>query len=175
MPRPLLLLVSLALGLATLTGTHPAAATSRATTVEVARSHYTTAARVTDAQAERKVIRLVNRKRVAHGCHALKPNPALHRAAKRHSNKMAAALSLSHQLPGEPSLGRRVTKAGYKHWTRVGENVAYGYPTPASVVRGWMNSPEHRANILDCRYKDTGVGLSHGGGYAWWTQDFGRK
>lgn len=51
----------------------------------------------------------------------------------------------------------------------VGENVAYGYRTPEATVRVWMNSPGHRANILNPRFTQLGVGWSNG--YA--TQQFG--
>ena len=51
-----------------------------------------------------------------------------------------------------------------------GENIAYGYKTPAEVVRGWMNSEGHRANILNASFKEIGVGYSADGNY--WTQQF---
>ncbi|MGH3414955.1 MAG: CAP domain-containing protein, partial [Actinocrinis sp.] len=52
-----------------------------------------------------------------------------------------------------------------------------GYRTPQEVVDGWMNDPPHRANILNCSYKASGVGYFDGapGNAAgpWWTEDFG--
>jgi uncharacterized protein YkwD len=51
-----------------------------------------------------------------------------------------------------------------------GENIAYGYRTPSDVVTGWMNSPGHRANILNGSFKQIGVGYVADGNY--WTQMF---
>lgn len=130
------------------------------------------------AKAERKVIALTNQKRRNHGCKALDFRTSLRKAARRHTQRMADVGypdGLSHQLPGEPDLGRRLTNAGYKNWTMAAENIAYGYPTPRAVVRGWMGSKDHRANILNCRLRHIGVGLVRADGAAWWTQVFGRK
>jgi uncharacterized protein YkwD len=129
---------------------------------------------VTTADFKSKVIAKVNKKREANGCRPLRARAPLGVAAQGHSDLMAAQLTLSHQLPGEPALPERVSATGYP-WTLIGENVAYGFPTPKSVVKAWMNSPGHRANILNCSFKHTGVGLASGGGVLWWTQVFGRK
>ena len=51
-----------------------------------------------------------------------------------------------------------------------GENIAKGYQSPEAVVRGWMNSPGHRANILNSSYTHIGVGYVASGNY--WTQMF---
>lgn len=138
------------------------------------RPSYRTAARVTLAEHRRQVVRFTNRARRAHGCGPLRPVGTLHVAAQRHTQRMARAGRLDHQLPGEPSLGRRVSQAGYS-WSRLGENIAYGYPTARSVVRAWMRSPGHRRNILTCAFRDIGVGYVLRNGTAWWTQDFGRR
>jgi uncharacterized protein YkwD len=52
------------------------------------------------------------------------------------------------------------------------ENIARGQPTPPAVVDGWMNSPGHRANILNCRLTMVGIGVVRGAGGPWWTQVF---
>jgi uncharacterized protein YkwD len=77
---------------------------------------------------------------------------------------------MSHTGSDGSSPGDRITRAGYT-WSAYGENVAYGYATPEQVMNGWMNSPGHRANILNCSFKEIGVGLAQPGSY--WTQDFG--
>jgi uncharacterized protein YkwD len=52
--------------------------------------------------------------------------------------------------------------------------VAYGQRTPAEVMDAWMNSPGHRANILNCQFKEIGVGVvPDSNGRLYWTQDFG--
>jgi uncharacterized protein YkwD len=66
-----------------------------------------------------------------------------------------------------------VTNAGYR-WSAVAENIAMGYPDPAAVMTGWMNSPGHRTNILNCQYRQLGVGVAASAkGARYWTQDFG--
>jgi uncharacterized protein YkwD len=133
-------------------------------------------ARVARVTIRDQVIQLTNNRRREARCNPVRKNAALSRAAQKHSRKMAAAERLDHQLPGEPSLGTRVTRAGYRGWTLLGENIAWNVPTAAAVVRAWMNSPSHRRNILDCRFKHIGVGyVLDDDGQPYWTQDFGRK
>ncbi|WP_250007902.1 CAP domain-containing protein [Actinoplanes sp. M2I2] len=118
------------------------------------------------------MIRLVNAERKAAGCSSLAGESRLHRAARKHSERQAAQDTMSHQLPGEASMGDRVAAEGYR-WGGVAENVAAGYRTPADVMDGWMNSPGHKANILNCGYKHIGVGLAKSGkGTQYWTQNF---
>ncbi|MBM2620886.1 CAP domain-containing protein [Actinoplanes sp. LDG1-06] len=119
-----------------------------------------------------EVIRLVNVERKAAGCGSLTGETRLHRAAQKHSDRQADQDTMSHQLPGEASMGDRVTAEGYR-WGGVAENVAAGYRTPADVMDGWMNSPGHKANILNCGYKNIGVGVAKSsGGTLYWTQNF---
>ena len=130
------------------------------------------AERAGQAALERKVIRLTNKRRVAHDCDRLGMRKSLRKAARKHSDAMADADELSHQVEGEPPLGERVSNAGYD-WTMVGENIAVGYRTPRAVVKAWMKSEGHRANILDCDYEHIGVGVVTRDGTRWWTQVFG--
>ncbi|MFJ3877787.1 CAP domain-containing protein [Streptomyces sp. NPDC090077] len=120
-----------------------------------------------DEQA--KVLELVNQARAAAGCPALTINEKLTKAAQDHSADMAAHRNMSHTGSDGSDAGQRITRAGYQ-WRTYGENVAYGYSTPEQVMEGWMNSPGHKRNILDCSYKEIGIGLAQPGQY--WTQDF---
>lgn len=140
--------------------------------------------RLSPAGYEKRVLQLTNARREAHGCRPLRANAALRTAAGRHSQRMANfgfrqnvwnSSPGYHQLPGEQDLGTRVTRAGYRNWTGVAENIAYNYPTPRDVVRGWMNSSGHRANILNCSFRHLGVGYVKREGEHWWTQNFGRR
>lgn len=133
------------------------------------------AARLAPKKWEKRVLKLTNKQRKKHDCRTLKMKKPLRKAARKHSKRMAAAGNLSHQLPGEPGLGNRVTAAGYRNWRGVAENIAYGYPTPKSMVKAWMDSPGHRQNILNCDYRHLGVGVTLEGGTPWATQDFGHK
>ncbi|MGW7526825.1 CAP domain-containing protein [Streptomyces sp. NPDC054783] len=117
-----------------------------------------------------RVVQLVNAERAKVGCRPLTVNAKLAKAAQAHSADMAAHQNMSHTGSDGSSPGDRITRAGYS-WSSYGENVAYGYATPDQVMTGWMNSPGHRANILDCSFTEIGVGLAQPGSY--WTQDFG--
>lgn len=117
-----------------------------------------------------EVLALVNKERAAVGCPAVTLNAQLTKAAQDHSTDMAQHATMSHTGSDGSDPGQRITAAGYT-WSSYGENVAYGYSTPAQVMDGWMNSPGHRRNILDCSYKEIGIGLAQPNSY--WTQDFG--
>ncbi|MGW2182036.1 CAP domain-containing protein [Streptomyces sp. NPDC001732] len=120
--------------------------------------------------ATARVLALVNSERGKAGCSPLKQNAELTKAAQAHSEDMAAHRNMSHTGSDGSAPGDRITDAGYE-WRAYGENVAYGYDTPESVMAGWMSSPGHKRNILDCSFKEIGVGLAQPGSY--WTQDFG--
>jgi uncharacterized protein YkwD len=119
------------------------------------------------------VLTLVNAERARAGCGALREDARLVRAARLHSQDMLARNYFSHDSPDGADPSDRARREGYP--SGVGENIAAGYPTPQAVVAAWMDSPGHRANILDCRYRSTGVGFAQGStGYrTYWTQDFG--
>ncbi|MEU2439704.1 CAP domain-containing protein [Streptomyces rubradiris] len=117
-----------------------------------------------------EVLRLVNAERNKVGCRPLTLDPVLTKAAQEHSADMAAHQNMSHTGSDGSDPGLRITRAGYT-WSSYGENVAYGYTTAEQVMAGWMASPGHRANILNCGFQEIGVGLAQPGSY--WTQDFG--
>ena len=122
---------------------------------------------------QNQVIQLVNAQRAKAGCRALKLDLRLSRAAQLHSIDMAKRRYFSHTTPDGVTFAQRIRAQGYPG-SRIGENIAAGYPTPATVMAAWMKSPGHRANILDCRYTAIGVGAAVGGPYRYyWTQDFG--
>ncbi|GAA3117895.1 CAP domain-containing protein [Streptomyces echinatus] len=116
-----------------------------------------------------KVVALVNKERAKAGCRALKVNAKLTKAAQNHSKDQSVHHRMSHTGSDGSNPGQRITRAGYR-WRGYGENVAYGYGTPAKVMNGWMHSPGHKANILNCSFKEIGVGVS--GTSHYWTQDF---
>jgi uncharacterized protein YkwD len=76
----------------------------------------------------------------------------------------------SHTNPDGLDPFARAARAGL---TARAENIAYGQPDAAAVMDAWMNSPGHRANILDCSLTRLGVGVAEGAGGPWWTQLFG--
>lgn len=120
--------------------------------------------------AAARVVELVNSERAKAGCAPLKANEKLTEAARAHSQDMADHRNMSHTGSDGSGPGERIERAGYE-WRTYGENVAYGYRTPESVMDGWMSSPGHKRNILNCSFEEIGVGLAQPGDY--WTQTFG--
>ncbi|MFD3539084.1 sigma-70 family RNA polymerase sigma factor [Streptomyces sp. NPDC058662] len=121
-----------------------------------------------------QVVALVNAERAAAGCGPLKEDAQLRAAAQGHSDDMARRDFFSHTSPDGSDPGGRTTAAGYR-WSTYGENIAKGQQTPKSVMDAWMNSEGHRKNILNCAFKDIGVGIHQGPGGPWWTQNFGAR
>jgi uncharacterized protein YkwD len=119
-----------------------------------------------------EVVALTNTQRRSHGCPALTINRTLTTVAGAHSRDMAARRFFAHVNPAGRSPFDRMRAAGYRY-SSAAENIAAGYSTPRAVVIGWMNSPDHRANILNCSLTQIGVGYATGGSYGnYWTQDF---
>jgi uncharacterized protein YkwD len=120
-----------------------------------------------------QVLGLVNAERAKAGCNAVRSNSALTRAAQGHSADMAAHDYFSHTSKDGRTFSQRIRAAGYSGGT-IGENIAAGQSSASAVMRSWMGSSGHRANILNCRFTALGVGYARGGGYGYyWTQDFG--
>jgi uncharacterized protein YkwD len=131
---------------------------------------------------------LVNRERALHGANPLTNDTRLEQAAQAHSEDMAAGDYFEHTGPGGDTPFSRIRASGYIYSSSVGyavgENIGWGtlwLATPQAIVNAWMASPDHRAIMLDGRYRDTAIGvsphppgsLSHGQAGAIYTQDFG--
>ncbi|MBO8187534.1 CAP domain-containing protein [Streptomyces spirodelae] len=116
-----------------------------------------------------QIVELVNKERAKAGCKPVTVDARLTKAAEAHSEDMAEHSNMSHTGSDGSSPDERIERAGYS-WSTYGENVAYGYSSPESVMEGWMNSSGHRANILNCDFKEIGVSHAQPGHY--WTQDF---
>jgi uncharacterized protein YkwD len=124
-----------------------------------------------------EVVRLTNAERAANGCGALSIDATLTKVAQAHSEDMADHDYFSHDSQDGRSPFDRMTAAGYGFSTAA-ENIAAGQATPAEVVKGWMNSEGHRANILNCALKEIGVGYAVNSSSTfrtYWTQDFGTQ
>jgi uncharacterized protein YkwD len=111
------------------------------------------------------VLCLVNAERGAHGLRALAGSAPLRTAAERYSREMVARSFFDHVSPSGSTLSSRVRVAGYRNGRTLGETIGWGtgtLATPASIVSGWMNSPPHRAVILNGRIREAGVGVAAG-------------
>ena len=117
---------------------------------------------------EQQVFELTNQERVKNGLSPLKTNAELNFAADKYAEEMSKRRVLSHTGPDGSKAWDRAEAVGYEA-QMMGENIAAGQRTPEQVVKGWMDSPGHRANILRSQYTDIGVGFYNN----YWVQDFG--
>lgn len=99
-----------------------------------------------------------NTQRTQNGEGTLSINAELNTAAQNKANDMAARDYWSHNTPDGQTPWTFITAAGY-NYQYAGENLAYGFDTAADTITGWMNSSEHRANILNINYHDVGFGV----------------
>ena len=118
---------------------------------------------------EAKVIKLTNAERTKAGLKPYTTNWELSRVARYKSKDMMTNKYFSHTSPtyGSPFQMMKSFGITYK---AAGENIAMGQRTPEEVVKSWMNSSGHRANILSKSFKEIGVGYEAKGNY--WTQQF---
>jgi uncharacterized protein YkwD len=113
-----------------------------------------------------------NRVRAAHRRAPLTVSGPLEAAAREHARDMARHRWMSHRGSDLSSPFRRMAAHGYTY-RRAGENVAAGYPSVDSVMKGWMLSPGHRANILG-RFSEIGAACATAtNGTRYWCVTFG--
>jgi uncharacterized protein YkwD len=181
-------LATLAIGLLTLVGLLPAATASAATATAAASgcANAGTSPAQNAGAARQATLCLLNRQRSAHGLRPLRSSAPLAQAATAHSRDMVRRRYFDHTAPGNVTFVDRIRHAHYGSrggWS-VGENIAWGSGSlaqPAQIVTGWMNSPGHRANILDGRFRSIGIGIARGvpvsgtGSGATYTTDFGSR
>ena len=121
------------------------------------------------AQMKMDVVTSVNAVRAKQGCKGLKIAKKLNWAAQGHADDMMLTGLFSHTSADGRSWVTRIRATGWKR--PAGENIAKGFGGAPEVMTAWMNSPEHRRNILNCKFKYIGVGYNTLGEY--WVQDFG--
>ncbi|MGW8745458.1 CAP domain-containing protein [Streptomyces sp. NPDC055794] len=124
-----------------------------------------------ESAAEAQVLKLVNDERAKVGCSPVAANSALRELAEGFSKAMATEGFFDHTDPGGATPWDRAAAAGIS--TLGGENIARGQADAQAVMDAWMDSPGHRANILNCDFQTLGVGVHFGSGGPWWTQNFG--
>jgi uncharacterized protein YkwD len=135
---------------------------------------------ISNGETRKAVVCLINKQRDQAGLKNLENDKRLQRAAQRHTDRMDGTGCFDHTCGGEGALDNRLEDVGYligglSRWA-YGENIAWGMRdqgTPEAIVKAWMNSAGHRANILDCSLTKLGVGVAEGAGGPWWTQLFG--
>jgi hypothetical protein len=126
---------------------------------------------------EAEILRLVNDERKRAGAPALKSSQRLVLASRGHSYDMALRNYLGHDGPAGDTPAERVRGVGVDS-AALGENIYLDRETDRAklaerAVKGWLNSPEHRANILSPGFAETGIGIARAAdGTAYVTQDF---
>lgn len=116
-----------------------------------------------------QVLQLVNQERAKAGLSALTTNATLAAAANHRAKETVQ--SFSHTRPNGSSFSTVFGEYGISYM-RSGENIAYGQKTPQEVVTGWMNSPGHRANIMNGSFNKIGIGVYQQNGVIYWSQLF---
>jgi uncharacterized protein YkwD len=116
------------------------------------------------------LLNAANRDRAAMGLPPFQWDANLAAAARLHALRMAERSTLSHQFPGEPPLQERARQAGAR-FSLIAENVAEG-PSPQGLHVQWMNSPPHRANLLDRELNSIGIAVVQSGNVLFAVQDF---
>jgi uncharacterized protein YkwD len=134
------------------------------------------------------VLCLINTERAQNGREPLQPDPRLEAAAESHGKEMLAVDYFAHIAPSGETPVERVRDTGYipngEVGYVIGENLAWGtltLSTPEAIVKAWIASPEHLANILEAKYQQTGIdvepevptALAEGVQGALYTQEFG--
>lgn len=127
--------------------------------LSIALSAFPASAAHADAYTD-QVVTLINAARTSRGLVALVVSPQLTASAQSYSGSMAAGGFVSHVGPDGSTLVTRDEAAGFHDWTLLGENLAAGQSSPADVVQAWMNSPEHRDNILSPNFREIGAGFT---------------
>ena len=123
-----------------------------------------------DEDAEAQILGALNLSRAEEGVLALKFDPALRDAARRHTVLLVQHNTLSHRFPGEPPLTERLGSAGL-FFTTAAENVGLNSQLE-DVNHMFLRSPGHRANMLNPGYNAVGIGVVHRGRDWWVTEDF---
>jgi uncharacterized protein YkwD len=134
----------------------------------------------------RATLCLLNAERRRRGRGRLRSNARLRTAAQRYAEDMVRRSFFDHVSPGGSTLVDRLRATAYvrsaRSWS-VGENLAVAtgsLATPAAIMRGWMRSPGHRANILRRKFREVGIGVAlgtpdFGSDGATYTTNFGRR
>ncbi len=122
--------------------------------------------RVALSSLETGVLAQLNKIRAQHGLEPLKISARLTAAADQHSKEMGSAGYFEHNSHDGTEFWKRISRwyasSGFGYWS-VGENLLWSSPEvdPAGALQLWMNSPEHRANILTARWREIGISAVH--------------
>ena len=111
---------------------------------------------------EEEIIQLVNNERVKNGLQPLVTNYLLTKATDIRNADILAFHYFGHNSPDGINYVAALQQAGYTNMHYAGENIAVGYNRNQQRLHAWMNSPEHRANILNKDYTEVGISAKEG-------------
>ena len=125
-----------------------------------------------DKSEKKDIIKMVNKVRIEKNLPALKENKKLNILADKKAKIMAKENNLSHTAGGYNSFSDLIKEANIEYLA-VGENIARNWKTPDDVMKAWLNSSGHRANILNKKFTHIGVGKAiNSKGDVYWVQLF---
>lgn len=110
--------------------------------------------------SSQQLLTQTNQKRIQNNQKSLSINESLSAAAQAKANDMAMNDYWSHYTPDGKAPWEFIEKTGYSY-AKAGENLAYGFATSKDTVTGWMNSPTHKANMLDGAFTEVGFGFAN--------------
>jgi uncharacterized protein YkwD len=122
--------------------------------------------RVTLTSLESGVLSALNQIRAEHGLQPVKISARLTAASAQHCREMGTGGYFEHNSQDGTAfwkrIGRWYASSGYRYWS-VGENLLWSSPDVDAnrALELWMNSPEHRANILTARWREIGISAQH--------------
>ncbi len=122
--------------------------------------------------AEQYLFAAANQARASQGLPPLRLDPVLIEASLQHAREMAEHAAISHQFNGEADLAARGASAG-AHFSEISENVAEA-PSSVTIHELWMNSPHHRANLLDPNVDSVGIAIVSRNNQLYAVEDFAR-
>ncbi|MBI3542974.1 MAG: CAP domain-containing protein [Deltaproteobacteria bacterium] len=120
-----------------------------------------------------RVLALTNEYRAQASLPPLRRDDDLDRAAQRYADRMAAEGFFDHESPSGDGPGERASAVGYP-WRTLGENIARGHRSAEEVVRDWIRSPSHRANLENPNVDEIGLGVARGD-RLYWVQELGAR
>lgn len=127
----------------------------------VSRAEAATVQSYTPAISVAGIISKTNDARAEAGLAPLATSTLLISSSQMKANDMMARQYFSHTAPNGARFWTLIDAVGYTY-AHAGENLALGYSTSDAVVTAWLNSPSHRANILDPKFAEIGIGLVFG-------------
>lgn len=120
----------------------------------------------------KEILRLTNAERTKQGLAAFKSDAALDKVGDARAGEIIRFYSGQHLRPDKRKWSTILGEYGI-FWKACGENITHGQKTPEAVIASWMNSPGHKANILNKNYTHLGVGARvTTDGHIYWTQNF---